>query len=88
MPRVAELSDQEMQDAKDRLELAIRQYYETMEPESFVSGYVLVTHKESLAHHERGSIVGVLVPTDQPWPVTVGLLVTASDQQRGLGRDL
>ena len=68
------------QTAKDKLEKAIKEYFAEVDPDSFIHAYAVVAHKESVAAYQQGgSTVGYLTPTDQPWPVTVGMLTIALD---------
>jgi hypothetical protein len=77
------LSDEEALAAKDLLEVAIRDYYTTVEPDALVSAWVLVTHKVSDDMDANGqSSVGMLPMTGQPFPMTRGLLEVALDGER------
>lgn len=73
--------------AKEKLEAAIGEYYRTVEPDVFLNGYVLVTHKETIEHHRNNmSGVAYLTPTGQSWPHTIGYLIAASDSARGIAQ--
>jgi hypothetical protein len=77
------VSDEEAIAAKDVLEVAIRDYYATVESDVLVSSWVLVTHKVSDDMDANGqSSVGMLPMTGQPFPMTRGLLEVALDGER------
>lgn len=77
------VSDVEAQAAKDTLDAAIRDYFNTTSPGELVTGWVLVTHRVSDALDEDGSsVVGRTHPTGQRWHVTRGLLDVALTAER------
>lgn len=76
--------DPEYPEAEARAELAraIGRYYATIDPDVYVDGWVLVTHKLSVELEREGSSsVGVVHP-DQAWPMTRGLLDIALTSER------
>ncbi|WP_295035379.1 hypothetical protein [uncultured Microbacterium sp.] len=78
----AEDADADAAEARGQLGRAIAAYYSTVEPEVFVAGWVLVTHKLSAEMEREGqSAVGVTTP-EQAWPVTRGLLDIALTSER------
>lgn len=77
-------SDDEVQVAKDALECAIRDYYTAVDPDVLITAWVLVTHKVSDELDAEGqSVVGVLTPSGQIFPLTRGLLDVALEAERG-----
>jgi hypothetical protein len=81
------VSDEEARAAKDALDLAIRTFHGTMEPEALVSGWVLITHRVSDEWDAGGqSAVGMLPMTGQPFPMTRGLLDVALEGSRADGQ--
>ncbi|WP_308491038.1 hypothetical protein [Microbacterium terrisoli] len=82
------MSDDEAQAAKDRLHAAIREYHDTVYPGQYVEAWVLCTHRLSAELEQaNSSVVGHLVPTGQPWPMTVGILRITSQQAENSGED-
>jgi hypothetical protein len=80
----ADFTDGEAQQAKDRLELAIRDYFAAMHPDEMVTSWCLVVHRVSDdLDAENESVVSVLVPTNQIFPMTRGLLDVALESERG-----
>lgn len=81
------VSDDEAQAAKDKLHAAIREYYEAVDPDAYVSAWSLVTHKLSPEMETEGtSAVGHVEPTGQAWPLTVGILrIAANDAESPWG---
>lgn len=78
-----ELTDEEAQQAKDTLTAAIRAYRDTIEPGCYVDGWVLITHNLTTElEAENSSMVSVLVPTEQSFVLTRGLLDIALDGER------
>ncbi len=72
------MSDEEVQAAKDKLALAIHEYYEKVSPEIFVESWVLLTHQESTEMSKDGqSVLGILVPPGQRFIVTTGIIEEA-----------
>lgn len=83
------ITPEQAQAAKDVLAAAIAAYEEAVEPGVYVSGWVLVTHKESIElERANQSAVGRLEPTGQSWPLTVGMLTVALDDARSPWEDL
>jgi hypothetical protein len=81
------ISDEDAIAAKDALEVAIRNYYATTEPEAMVSAWVLITHKVSDEWDAGGqSAVGMLPMSGQPFPMTRGLLDVALEGSRADGQ--
>ncbi len=75
--------DHDFQAAKDELRAAIARFYERTAPDVYVSGWILVTHKESIELEQAGqSAVGVLIADGQPFPMTRGMLEVALDGER------
>lgn len=73
------LSDEKLQLAKDKLGVAIREYYDTVEPEVYIDDWVLVCHKDSVELTAEGqSVVSTLVPTGQAFHRTAGMLALAA----------
>lgn len=77
------VDDDTYEQAKTQLEAAITAYYSAVEPDAYVSAWVLVTHKESieLAHADQ-SAVEVLIKTGQAFPMTRGILDVALETER------
>ena len=75
------MTDDEAQAAQDALASAIREYTKLVDPDAYVDGWVLITHKLSVEMEANNSTaVGHLVPTGQPFPMTIGLLRAATIQ--------
>lgn len=75
---MAEISDEKAQLAKDKLTVAIKEYYDTVEPEVYIDDWALVCHKDSIELSAEGqSVVSTLVPTGQAFHRTAGLLALA-----------
>ncbi|WMI33106.1 hypothetical protein SEA_RIKSENGUPTA_10 [Microbacterium phage RikSengupta] len=69
------MTDDEAQLAKDKLNAAIKEYYDAVEPEVYVDDWVLVVHKDSIDLTSSGlSAVSTLIPTGQAFHRTTGLL--------------
>ncbi len=69
--------------AKDALAAAITEFYAIVQPEVYVDGWVLVTHKLSTEMEQEGvSAVGTLPATGQSFVVTRGLLDAALTFER------
>ena len=65
-------------EARAALEKAIRAYYDTVEPGTFIDDWVLVVHKDSIELTRDGqSVVGYIGPEGQSFHRTVGLLTVA-----------
>lgn len=65
--------------AKNNLQSAIHAYYEATDPDAYIDDWCLVVHKDSISMtHDGMSAVGYLVPDDQPFHRTVGMLELAS----------
>jgi len=78
-----EITEEQVQKAKDELSSAINTYYSVIEPDSFVEEWVLVTHKRSIEwEQENTSVIGVATPTGQSWVVRRGMLEVACDGER------
>ncbi|QPX61853.1 hypothetical protein SEA_DANNYDE_9 [Microbacterium phage DannyDe] len=76
---MAELSDHAAQLAKDKLEVAIKEYYNTVEPEVYIDDWALVVHKDSVELTAEGqSVVSTLIPTGQAFHRTAGMLTLAA----------
>lgn len=74
------MEDDEARAAKSELADAIRNYYSLVEPEEYVTGWVLITHRDTHGDlDEDNSYVGVVGPDGQSFVVTRGLLVIASE---------
>lgn len=72
-----------MADAYDNLCAAIRNYYGTVEPDSYVESWILVNHRRSPEMEKDGqSMVGVLSSPDLSWVTKRGLLDVALTQDR------
>lgn len=70
-------------EAKYKLQKAIQAYYGAVGDDVFITDWVLVVHKTSPELQLEGkSAVGYVVPDDQYFHRTVGLLVTAGDSAR------
>lgn len=86
MSSADEMSDAELETweaARRELGSAVTRYFSIVDPEVFVTAFVLVANKESVAlERDNLSAVGVVTPEGQPWPLTTGMLVIASDSQR------
>jgi hypothetical protein len=81
-------AEQTQADAKDKLHVAIMEYHGTVNPDAFVTGWTLITSKESVDMHSRGvSSVSVLPQTDQPFYHTTGMLTHALDHARSVERE-
>jgi hypothetical protein len=75
---VTDLTDEDWQAAKDRLAAAIREFYDTVEPGTYIDDWVLVVHKDSIELTQAGqSVVSTTVPTGQAFYRTTGLLTHA-----------
>lgn len=68
--------------AYDAFSQAIRDYYTVLDPDVYIDGWVLITHKRS-AEWEQGetSAVGVVTHHEQSWVVTRGLLDIAYQRE-------
>ncbi|UVF61339.1 hypothetical protein SEA_SPARCETUS_10 [Microbacterium phage Sparcetus] len=76
---MTEISDQHAQLAKDKLEVAIKEYYQTVEPDVYIDDWTLVVHKDSVELTNEGqSVVSTLVPTGQAFHRTAGMLALAA----------
>lgn len=66
--------------AKEKLAAAVHDYYSVIEPDTFVSDWILIIHKESSDLHARG-MSGIRWTTDdeQPYHRTVGLITVAQN---------
>lgn len=74
------MDDDEAQAAKDILNAQIKTYYEAVSPGDYVSDWVLITHRQSIAlAQEDNSAVGVLTPTGQSFVTTRGLLAIGAE---------
>lgn len=74
------MDDDEAQAAKDLLNAHIKTYYEQVSPGDYVSDWVLITHRQSIAlAQEDNSAVGVLTPTGQSFVTTRGLLAIGAE---------
>jgi len=81
------LSAEAVAEAKLELQRAVQAYYKKIDPDVFITEWVLVTHKASADMQKDGqSAVGYVVPADQYFHRTSGLLLAASDNARGIGR--
>ncbi|WP_219085646.1 hypothetical protein [Microbacterium resistens] len=81
-PSTPETTDQRAAEARADLGRAIAAYYAETEPDVFVGGWVLVTHKLSPEMEREGqSAVGITTP-EQAWPLTRGLLDVALTSER------
>lgn len=77
------ITDEAAAAAKEALDVAIRTFYETVAPEVYIDGWVLVTHKLSIEmEHDGVSAVGSLPATGQSFVVTRGLLDAALSFER------
>jgi len=64
--------------AKEELRKAIVAFYANVEPDTFLDDWVLVVHKDSVQlSQQMSSEVAYLVPLDQPYHRTTGLLTHA-----------
>lgn len=76
--------DQKLVSAKQKLDAAVSEYYATVEPDVYISAWALSAHKESISlSAENTTSVGLLVKTEQVFPMTTGLLQHALDIARG-----
>lgn len=74
------MEDDEAQAAKAELFTAIRHYYQQVEPDEYVTGYVLITHRDTQGSvTEDNSYVGVIAPDGQSFVITRGLLVIGNE---------
>jgi hypothetical protein len=74
------ISDEQAEAAKDELGRAIQAYQDAVQSGEYVSGWVLVTHRQSIdLERDHKTVVGCLVPTHQSFVETRGLLSAASD---------
>lgn len=72
-----------MSAAYDTLCAAIRDYYNTTEPDAYVEAWILINHKRSTELEKNGqSIVGVLSSPDLSWVMKRGLLDVALTEDR------
>lgn len=78
----------EAQAAKAELGRAVQAYIETIEPGTYVDGWVLITNKLSIDMEQRGeSAVGLTYP-EQSWVLVRGLLDIAMQSERDDQREL
>lgn len=74
------MDDDEVRAANADLFAAIRHYYNLVEPDEYVTGWVLITHRDTHGDlTEDNSYVGVAAPDGQSFVVTRGLLTIASE---------
>lgn len=74
-----ELTDEEAQEAKNKIATAIQEYYKTVEPDVYIDDWAVVVHKDSIALSQMDkSMVSTLVPTGQAFHRTAGLLQLAA----------
>lgn len=72
------MDDATAQLAKDKLAIAVREYFEVMEPDVYVDDWALVVHKDSISLTAEGhTMVSTVVPTGQAFHRTAGLLTLA-----------
>lgn len=80
---MTDLTDAEYVEAHAELSAAIARYYARVAPDVYLDGWVLITHKRSIAlEADRTSAVGLLVAQDQSWVTTRGLLDVALQRDR------
>lgn len=74
--------------AYDALHAAIRDFYATAEPDVYVDGWILISHKRSPQWEaEDSSVVGVLGSPEMTWPMCRGLLDIALTNDKFDGDD-
>lgn len=70
--------------ARGELEKALHAYYDKVDPEAFIDGWVIVAQKRrSDWEKENQTGVGMTVATGQSWVLTRGLLEIAIDVEQG-----
>ena len=70
-------------EAKDKLQKAIQEYYGTVGDDIFITDWVLIVHKASTQLQLEGtSAVGYVVPNDQYFHRTIGLIDVAHEAAR------
>ena len=75
-----DLTEEQAQEEKDKLDRAIRDYWKAVQPEMFIDDWVLAVHKDSVAMSAEGvSQISCLTPTGQPFHRTQGLLMIAME---------
>lgn len=80
-----ELSEEAIAEAKLKLHRAIQEYYGTIGDDVFITDWVLIVHKASTSlQKENQSAVGYVIPQDQYFHRTLGLLLAATDSARGI----
>lgn len=80
--------EQRVYEAKADLHAAIMEYHAVVNPDEFITGWTLVSAKESVNMHSRGiSSVSFLPATDQPFHHTTGMLMHALDHARQVNRE-
>lgn len=71
--------EEETEEAKGELRAAILKFHAVIDPEMFIGDWVLIVHKSSKEMVAEGtSLLGIVVPTDQYFHRTTGLVVEAS----------
>lgn len=74
------MDDDDARALKAELYTAIRNYYSVLEPNEYVTGWVLITHRDTHGDiDEDNSYVGVAAPDGQSFVVTRGLLTIANE---------
>jgi len=77
------MTDDEAEEAKERISTAIREYYSLVAPGEFVTDWALTVHRVSdELDNNNQSIVGLIVPTGQRFHITRGLLDVALNMER------
>lgn len=75
---MSDTPDEVWLEAKEKLGNAIREYWNTVEPDVYIDDWVLVVHKDSVElTMANQSVISTIVPYGQAFHRTTGLLTHA-----------